>query len=47
MPTIDTFPDQTRAYVRVEVNWADVPSAQYVGVDRGAPPNGEFTPQGP
>ena len=34
MPTIDTFPDQTRAYVRVEVNWADVPSAQYVGVDR-------------
>ena len=39
--------DATRAYVRVEVNWADVPSAQYVGVDRVDAETGELTPLRP
>ena len=34
MPVIATFPDPTRAYVRVETNWADTPAVEFVKVLR-------------
>jgi len=47
MPTIAAYPDPARTYVRVETNWADVPSAEFVGVDRVDAATGASTPLRP
>lgn len=43
MPIITTYPDVPRAYVRVEVSWADVPSVEYAKVTRVDVETGECT----
>lgn len=47
MPTITAFVDTPRAYVRVEVNWADTPAVQYARVLRVNPATGECVPLRP
>lgn len=47
MPIITPFPDTTRGYVRVEVNWADTPAVQYAQVLRVNPATGECVPLRP
>jgi hypothetical protein len=44
MPIIAAYADHpTRPYVRVEINWADVPAANYAGVSRVDVATGECT----
>jgi hypothetical protein len=44
MPIIAAYTDHpTRPYVRVEINWADVPAANYAGVSRVDVETGECT----
>lgn len=47
MPLITPFPDATRAYMRVEVNWADTPAVRYARVLRVNPATGECVPLRP
>lgn len=47
MPTIDVFPDVPRAYNRVEVNWADIPSVTHARVLRVDVETGTCTPLRP
>lgn len=47
MPTIAAFPDDVRALVRVEVNWADTPTVDYAKVVRYNPATGECVPLRP
>lgn len=47
MPIITSYPDVSRAYVRVEVSWADVPSVEYAKVTRVDVETGECTPLRP
>jgi hypothetical protein len=48
MPVISAFADHpTHPYVRVEINWADVPSATQAGVSRVDVATGECTPLRP
>lgn len=47
MPLITAFPDTNRAYMRVEVNWADTPAVQYAKVLRVNEVTGECTPLRP
>lgn len=47
MPVIMAFPDPSRAYVRVEVDWADTPSVTYARVLRVDVESGECTPLRP
>lgn len=47
MPTITAFPDIPRAYVRVEINWADVPSVTHARVLRVDSVTGECVPLRP
>lgn len=47
MPLITPFPDDVRAYVRVEVNWADTPAVQFAKVLRVDPATGECVPLRP
>lgn len=47
MPSISAFPDTTRAYVRVEINWADTPSVTYAKVLRYNSVTGECIPLRP
>ena len=47
MPIITAYPDVTRAYVRVEVSWADTPAVEYAKVTRINSVTGECTPLRP
>jgi hypothetical protein len=47
VPLIDVYPDTFRAYNRVEVNWADVPSVEYAAVYRVDAVTGTCTPLRP
>lgn len=47
MPTITAFPDQTNAWVRVEVNWADTPAVTHARVLRYNTVTGECVPLRP
>lgn len=47
MPIITAFPNQPRAWVRVEINWADTPSVQYARVLRYNTVTGECEPLRP
>lgn len=47
MPTIDVYPDVVRAYNRVEINWADVPSVTHAMVLRVDAETGQCTPLRP
>lgn len=47
MPTIDVYPDVPRAYNRVEVDWADVPSVTHARVLRVDVESGTCTPLRP
>lgn len=47
MPTIAAFPDVTRAYNRVEINWADLPGVEYARVLRVDVETGECVPLRP
>jgi len=48
MPIITAYADHpTRPYVRVEINWADVPAATHAGVSRVDVETGECTPLRP
>lgn len=47
MPTIDVYPDVPRAYNRVEVNWADIPSVTHARVLRVDVESGTCTPLRP
>lgn len=47
MPIITPFPDVARGYVRVQVNWADVPAVSYARVLRVNPATGECVPLRP
>lgn len=48
MPIIAAYTDHpTRPYVRVEINWADVPAATHAGVSRVDVATGECTPLRP
>jgi hypothetical protein len=48
MPVIGAYVDHpTRPYVRVQINWADVPSATHAGVSRVDVETGECTPLRP
>lgn len=47
MPTITAFPDPTRAHVRVEINWSDLPQVTQAGVARYNTVTGECVPLRP
>lgn len=47
MPIITAFPNEADAQVRVEINWADVPSVAYAKVLRYNPATGECIPLRP
>lgn len=47
MPIITAFPDEPNAQVRVEINWADVPSVSFAKVLRYNPATGECIPLRP